>query len=54
MRQYSKAPEYAYDTALRRELLASADREHAAEIRRGMDWLQAAAQRHALAAAVLP
>ena len=53
MQQYSKAPEHAYDAALRSELLASADREHAGEIRRGMDWLQAAAQRHALAAAVL-
>jgi hypothetical protein len=53
MQQYSKAPEHPYDGALRRGLLASADREHAVEIRRGMDWLQAAAQRHALAAAVL-
>jgi hypothetical protein len=53
MHQYSKAPEHAYDAALRRELLVSADREHAAEIRRGLDWLHAAARRHALAAAVL-
>ncbi len=43
MRRYSKAPEYAYDAALRREVLESADREHAAEIRRGMDWLTALA-----------
>jgi hypothetical protein len=53
MHQYSKAPEHAYDAALRRELLVSADLEHAAEIRRGLDWLHAAARRHALAAAVL-
>jgi hypothetical protein len=53
MHQYSKAPEHAYDVALRRELLQQADREHAAEIRRGMDWLQVAARRHPLAAAVL-
>jgi hypothetical protein len=54
MRQYSKAPEHAYDTALRRELLRQADREHAVQIRRGMVWLQIAAKRHPLAAAVLP
>jgi hypothetical protein len=43
MRQYSKAPEYAYDAALRREVLAQADRDHGAEIRRGMQWLGNAA-----------
>jgi hypothetical protein len=53
MRQYSKAPEHAYDAALRRELLAGADHEHAAQIRRGLDWLHAVARRHPLAAAVL-
>jgi hypothetical protein len=46
MRRYSKAPEYAYDAALRREVLASAEREHAAEIRRGMAWLATLAARH--------
>jgi len=39
MRQYSKAPEHAYDAALRREVLASADVQHGAEIKRGLDWL---------------
>jgi hypothetical protein len=53
MNRYSKAPEHAYDAALRRELLQQADREHAAEIRRGMDWLQMTASQHPLAAAVL-
>jgi hypothetical protein len=53
MQQYSKAPEHSYDAALRRELLECADREHAAEIRRGLDWLHAAATHHPLAAAVL-
>jgi hypothetical protein len=48
MRQYSKAPEHAYDAALRREVLASAELEHAPEIRRGMQWLGQAAGRHAL------
>lgn len=40
MRQYSKAPEYAYDAALRREVQLSADAEHGTEIRRGMQWLE--------------
>jgi hypothetical protein len=46
MRQYSKAPEHAYDAALRGEVLAAADSEHGAEIRRGMDWLAQLAARH--------
>jgi hypothetical protein len=53
MRQYSKAPEHAYDSALRQAVLASADAEHAAEIRRGLAWLERVAVRHALAAEVL-
>jgi hypothetical protein len=46
MRQYSKAPEHAYDAALRRAVLLSAARQHASEIRRGMDWLAAIAQQY--------
>jgi hypothetical protein len=53
MRQYSKAPEHAYDAALRRAVLASADHEHGEEIRRGMQWLTQVARRSPLAAAVL-
>ena len=53
MNQYSKAPEYAYDAALRQEVLMSADQEHAQEIRRGMLWLRNVATRHALVAEVL-
>jgi hypothetical protein len=49
MRQYSKAPEFAYDAALRREVLAQAEHEHAPEIRRGMQWLHAAAAGSAVA-----
>ena len=49
MHRYSKAPEYAYDTALRQEVLASAGREYAAEIRHGMAWLETLAARHGLA-----
>jgi hypothetical protein len=46
MRQYSKAPEHAYDAALRRELLLAAGREHAAEIGRGMQWLERLTLQH--------
>jgi hypothetical protein len=45
MRQYSKAPEHSYDSALRTAVLESADREHGAEIRQGMKWLEAHARR---------
>ena len=51
--RYSKAPEHAYDAALRREVLASAEREHPAEVRRGMAWLEALGARHPAAAEAL-
>ena len=53
MRQYSKAPQYGYDAALRRALLESADREHPGEIRRGMEWLRKVAMHHRLVATIL-
>lgn len=53
MRQYSKAPEHAYDAALRGEVLATADSEHGAEVRRGMDWLAQLAARHRIVAEAL-
>jgi hypothetical protein len=53
MRQYSKAPEHAYDAALRRAVLLSAEREHAAQIRRGLQWLQRLSARHPLIQRVL-
>lgn len=53
MRQYSKAPEYAYDAALRRAVLLSGEREHAGEIRRGLQWLQQLAARDARVEKVL-
>lgn len=46
MRTYSKAPEHAYDTALRRAVLDQGRREHAEEIRRGLSWLGHAAGTH--------
>lgn len=53
MRRYSKAPEYAYDAALRRDVLNTARATHGAEIKRGLLWLdraaaQFAAVRHAI------
>ena len=53
MGRYSKAPEHAYDAALRRVVLDSADREHGAEIRRGTQWLARLASRHTLIDALL-
>jgi hypothetical protein len=53
MRQYSKAPQHAYDAALRREVLQSADWQHGVEIKRGMDWLSTVAKNHSLATAAL-
>jgi hypothetical protein len=43
MRRYSKAPEHAYDAALRLEVLNEARSTHGAEIRRGLAWLERAA-----------
>jgi hypothetical protein len=43
MRRYSKAPEHAYDAALRRDVLNAARAAHGAEIRRGLAWLDRAA-----------
>lgn len=53
MGRYAKAPEYAYDAALRRTVLEAADREHGGEIRRGMDWLAHTAGHHRLIDAAL-
>lgn len=44
MRRYSKAPEHAYDAALRRDVLDQARAVHGAEIRRGLNWLAQAAR----------
>lgn len=44
MQRYSKAPEHAYSPDLRRELLDEARKAHAAEIAKGLAWLDRAAQ----------
>ena len=45
MCRYSKAPEHAYDTRLRNEVLDHARAMHGAEIKRGLAWLERAATR---------
>ncbi|MGA2189920.1 MAG: hypothetical protein ABSH33_15415 [Steroidobacteraceae bacterium] len=47
MQRYSKAPEHAYDAALRREVLNEARALHGAQIERGLRWLERAAARFA-------
>jgi hypothetical protein len=53
MRRYSKAPEHAYDAALRREVLMAADRDYGSEIKRGMRWLEETGKRDSAIAAML-
>jgi hypothetical protein len=59
MRRYSKAPEHAYDRALRVAVLNQARALHGAEIGRGLAWLERAAEqfppiRRAIALATRP
>jgi hypothetical protein len=44
MHRYAKAPEHAYDARLRAEVLTEARATHAAEIHRGLAWLERAAR----------
>ncbi len=44
MRQYSKAPEHAYDTALRREVIDQGATENPRELADAMAWLDGAAK----------
>ena len=48
MRRYSKAPEHGYDADLRRDVLNTARATHGAEIRRGLAWLNRAAEQFAV------
>ena len=48
MRRYSKAPEHPYDAQLRRDVLNQARALHAAEIGRGLAWLDRAAAQFAV------
>lgn len=53
MRRYSKAPEYAYDAALRRDVLDQARATSGPEIRRGLSWLDTLARTNAQVAQAL-
>jgi hypothetical protein len=53
MRRYSKAPEYAYDAALRRDVLNQARAISGPEIRRGLLWLDALAGKNSAMAQAL-
>ena len=44
LRRYSKAPEHDYDASLRRAVLENGRRQHPAEISRGLDWINRAAE----------
>jgi hypothetical protein len=48
LHRYSKAPEHAYDAALRRAVLEAAEQEHGAEVRAGVRWLSGLAGSHRL------
>lgn len=52
MHRYSKAPEHAFDPAMRRALLARTRAEHRTAIGRGHAWLAAAAAHPPIAAAL--
>ena len=53
MRQYSKAPELPFPAEERASRLATARREHGAEIAKGLEWLDQLARADASVAAVL-
>jgi hypothetical protein len=53
LQHYSKAPDRAYSPAFRAQLLAQSRDLNAAEIRKGMDWLDAFARRSPAASAAL-
>jgi hypothetical protein len=53
LQRYSKAPEHAFTAALRAQILAQSRAVNGAEIRKGLAWLDAMAQRAPTAAAAL-
>jgi len=53
MSQYSKAPEHQFTPDFRKQLLAQYASEQAAEIRKGMSWLERRAHQHPPIAAAL-
>jgi hypothetical protein len=53
MQRYSKAPEYAYDAALRHDVLNAARATYGSEISRGLAWLNRAAGEFSMVRAAL-
>ena len=53
MGRYSKALDYEYSPALRREILAEARWRHGAAIRDGLNWLASLAGRYPAVAAAI-
>lgn len=53
MRRYSKAPEHAYDAAMRARIIAESCEKNRDEIRKGMKWLEHLAASTDIAAAVM-
>jgi hypothetical protein len=53
MGRYSKAPEFRYDPQTRWAIIDEGVREHAAEIGRGLAWINAAANAHPAVAAAI-
>ncbi len=51
--RYAKAPEHAYTPELRTQILGEARRTHAAEIRKGMVWLEGVARTNVVAAEIM-
>jgi hypothetical protein len=51
--RYAKAPEHAYTPDLRTQILGEARRAHAAEIRKGLAWLEGVARTNATAAEIM-
>lgn len=51
--RYSKSPDHEYSPALRAQVLEQARREHASELRRGVEWLEKIARAEPAAARVL-
>ncbi len=53
MTHYAKKPDFPYDAKFRAQLLEQAEREHAAEIEKGVKWLERVSAELPLARAVL-
>jgi hypothetical protein len=53
MKRYSKALEYEYSPALRKQILADSRERNRDELQKGMRWLESLARNHSMAAEVI-